>query len=239
MKNLLIAITFTLFSLALPLTMAQQVVENEAAATKVPIKDSKAVKDSKPVKDGLTITVNMDDAEEAEQEVKKVIKVFKKVLGEEAGRELEAELEGLDKDEREQLHELFRDGVFSHGGGMSGGEFVIALVAICFTLGLPIIILITVLIFGHRKRKQKMELISAYLAANQPVPDRVMAEFGSDMKGGAGLRSALTLTLVGAAVSIFFMVVGATEAAALGLIPIGIGIARLISLKYEQDKEST
>ena len=234
MKNLIIAITFTVFSLALPLTMAQQVVDKEAVAAAVkqaPKLDSE--------KDGLTITIDMKDAEEAEKEIEHAVKVLKKVLGEEIGGELESELEALDDDERDELRELFRERVFSKGSGMGGGEFVIALVAICLTLGLPIIILVAVLFFGHRKRKQKMELISAYLAANQPVPEFVMTEFGGNTKGGAGLRSALTLTLVGAALCIFFLVVGAKEAAALGLIPIGIGIARLASLKYEQNAESS
>jgi len=236
MKNLIIAITFTVFSLALPLTMAQQVVDKEAVEVAESVKQAPKP-DSE--KDGLTITIDMNDAEEAEKEIENAVKMLKKVLGEEIGEELESELEALDDDERDELRELFRERVFSKGSRMGGGEFVIALVAICLTLGLPIIILVAVLFFGHRKRKQKMELISAYLAANQPVPEFVMAEFGGNTNGGAGLRSALTLTLVGAAVCIFFLVLGAKEAAALGLIPIGIGIARLVSMKYEQNTESS
>jgi len=93
-----------------------------------------------------------------------------------------------------------------------------------------------VLMFSFRKRKQKMQLISQYLESGQPVPEHVMAEFGSNDSVSSPFRSGVTLLLVGIAVAIFLGTVAEPEVATLGLIPMAIGIARLLSWKY--DKQS-
>jgi cadmium resistance protein CadD (predicted permease) len=68
-----------------------------------------------------------------------------------------------------------------------------------------------------------------------------MSEFGSDSGKNSTFRSGLTFTLVGIALAIFLGVVEDWEAATIGLIPIGIGIARLVSWKYNHGfpEEST
>ena len=228
MKNILFAVLFTAFCLSLPLTMAQ-VVTNEAKVVETTAADDD---------DGFTVSIDLGSADEAEEDIEQAVRVVKKILGKEAASELKTELEDLNDEEREELRELFSGKAFHigdrDGGGLGFGEFMIAMTAIVFSLGMPIIILALFLYFGHRKRKQKMELISSYLAANQPVPEHVMADFGSDANANSPFRSGLTLTLVGFAIVIFFVTVGAEEAAALGLIPVGIGLARLISWKYDQ-----
>jgi hypothetical protein len=233
MKNLLFAVLFTVFSLCLPLTMAQQVVANETEVAVTTAEED----------DGFTVRIDLGDAQEAEEDIEQAVLIVKKILGKEAANELKTELKDLNEDEREELRDLFSGKAFHIGDGDSGGlgfgEFMIAMTAIIFSLGMPIIILALFLYFGHRKRKQKMELISSYLAANQPVPEHVMADFGSDANANSPFRSGLTLTLVGIAIVIFFLGVGASEAAALGLIPVGIGLARLISWKYDQGNSNS
>jgi cadmium resistance protein CadD (predicted permease) len=111
--------------------------------------------------------------------------------------------------------------------------------AIVFTLGLPIIILVLVLVFSNRKRKQKMAVISSYLEANQPVPEFVMAEFGGNSAATSSFKSGLTFLFVGIAIFIFIGLQEGLEAGAMGLIPIGIGIARLVGWKYDTDQKNS
>ena len=242
MKNLIVAITFAMFSLTLPLSMAQQVVETDSAVEV----DAQEV-ETKIEKDGkrIVIDINTNEAGDAEDEIRDVIESVHEIFGEELGRELANELEGLDEDDRKELkHKLkkvFGENTIHIGdgeGGIGFSEFLIAMTAIVFTLGLPVIILVLVLVFSNRKRKQKMQLISSYLEADQPVPAHVMAEFGSDTGTNSTFRSGLTLTLVGLAIAIFLGVVEDWETATLGLIPIAIGVARLVSWKYGNDQNN-
>lgn len=254
MKNLLVTVGFALFSMTLPLVMAQQVavvdasdpVQTEVKTKRISDSDNPDASASGSESKRIVIDINTNEATEAKDEIEEAIKTVHELFGEELGAELAREFENLDEDERskvtKKLKKVFgEDGI--HIGGDSGlgfPEFMVAMTAIIFTLGLPVIILVLVLVFSHRKRKQKMALISSYLEANQPVPAYVMAEFGSDSNTNSTFSSGLTFTLVGIAIALFLGVVDDWETAALGLIPIAIGVARLISWKYGNDhnKES-
>lgn len=232
MKNLIVAITFAMFSLTLPVVLAQQAVATEQVDQLVDVEDDSETK-------RIVIDIKTDEARDAEKEVREAIEKVGEIFGEKLGEELRAELEGLDAEERQELGKLFGGKNIHFGGdGMGFGEILVASLAIVFTLGMPIIILVLVLVFSNRKRKQKMQLISSYLEADQPVPAHVMAEFGSDSGTNSNFRSGLTLTLVGVALAIFLTAVDDWETATLGLIPMAIGVARLISWKYGDKHDS-
>jgi len=111
--------------------------------------------------------------------------------------------------------------------------------AIILSLGLPVIILVLVLVYRNKKRKQKMELISSYLEAGQTVPEHVMAEFASDANNNSLFRGGVTFTIVGIAIAIFLGVAEDWQAATLGLIPIAIGVSRLISWKFDDTNDKS
>jgi len=245
MKNLIVAVSFTLVSLMLPLTMAQLAVAQDApdnqeaveSQSRIAAEETNVVVDGK--KRSIVVDFDADDDEIKDDEIKKVVDKVTGVLGESFGRELTVEINSLSDREKRQLSNELEDLFDGNGirigghGGIGLGESLIALVAICLTLGLPVIILLLVLVFGQKKRKQMMDLAGAYLAADKPMPEHVMGELGSGMSSNKRLRSGLQLTLVGLALGIFLSVVAEPELFTIGLLPMAIGIARLIYWKYE------
>ncbi|NND81542.1 MAG: hypothetical protein HKN50_03865 [Gammaproteobacteria bacterium] len=189
---------------------------------------------------GIHISIDSDSvgADEVKQKLKEVVdtlatKVKKKVDSDvtvEVGEVTEADLEEL-----EQLKVLIEESDWdSDSDGISFGEMLVAVVAIIFSLGMPIIILLLVLLFSARKRKQRMELINGFISRDQPVPPELISDFNSG--SGDPLRSGLQLVAVGAAISIALYLAGESNAAAFGLIPMGLGAARLMYWKLNQQQ---
>lgn len=250
MRNILVAVSFATFSLGLPYAMAQQTVDS-ASATDEQTEVTRNFEDDRGNR-RIVIDINTDEVREVEDELREVVEGVRKIFGDNIGSELASEIDDLNDEEREKVRSKLKD-VFGDSGGFNVGgkdgiriggdrrgigfsEFMIAMTAIVFTLGLPVIILVLVLVFSNRKRKQKMAVISSYLEADQPVPEFVMAEFGGNSAATSSFRSGLTFLLVGIAISIFLGIEDGLGAATLGLIPIGIGIARLVSWKYDNDQ---
>ncbi|MFT5135561.1 MAG: preprotein translocase subunit SecG [Arenicella sp.] len=255
MKNLIVAVSFATFSLGLPYAMAQQVAAQDSIdVEKVIITANQNEGEKTDVgKRRIVIDIDTNEARDAEDEIRAAISTVRDLLGDEIGTELENEISNLSDDERDKvrlkLKKVFggsglsvggTDGIhFGDGGGGIGfSEFLIAMTAIVFTLGLPVIILVLVLVFSNRKRKQKMAVISSYLEANQPVPEFVMAEFGGNSAATSSFRSGLTFLFVGIAMVIVLGLHEGIGAGSLGLIPIGIGLARLASWKYDTDQKN-
>ena len=114
----------------------------------------------------------------------------------------------------------------------SAGEVLVATVAIVFTLGMPILILSLVLLFAHRRRKQKMELVKTYIDANQTVPEHVLAEF--DNPASSHLSSGVKWVGIGLGVALTIAILADNYSlVALGLIPLFIGLGRLVLWKLE------
>lgn len=256
MKNLIVAVSFATFSLGLPYAMAQQAVEQDTAVVERVIITTSGNEGEKTEvgKRRIVIDIDTNEARDAEDELREAISTVRNLLGDEIGTELETEIANLSDEERDKvrlrLKKVFggsglsvggADGIhFGDGGGGIGfSELLIAMTAIVFTLGLPVIILVLVLVFSNRKRKQKMAVISSYLEANQPVPEFVMAEFGGNSVATSSFRSGLTFLFVGIAIFIFIGLQEGLEAGAMGLIPIGIGIARLVGWKYDTDHKNS
>ncbi|MFT5571142.1 MAG: hypothetical protein ACI9FR_000050 [Cryomorphaceae bacterium] len=185
--------------------------------------------------DGFNISINLGDEEDsAEKKLKNAVTTLSKVIGKEISDDIAIELEGMSEDEKEQIVVALSNGFSfdSHdSGGISVREFLIAFTAIVLIFGMPVFILIILLMFGSRKRRQKMDLVRTYLDAGKDVPEEVLAEFSGG--GTNSLKRGVTPLAIGAGMIAASFILGETALAAFGLIPLFIGIARLVYWKYE------
>ncbi|MBT8114123.1 MAG: hypothetical protein KJP04_02000 [Arenicella sp.] len=236
MKNLLLALTLALPLLVTGAVCAQEQTDNETGV-KVHV--------DKKSDDGSGIHINIDsdemDPEEVKQKLKEVIDALATKIKNKVDTEVEIDIDDVSEQDLKDLEKLkikIDESDWDSKGdhrGIGFGEVLVALTAISFTLGLPIIILFLVFFYGSRKRKQKMELINNFVSRDQPVPPELVAEF--DTGGSDPLRSGLQWAVVGLAIVIAFVVMGESSIAALGLIPLGLGVARLIYWKLNTGKE--
>ena len=227
MKEILIALAFAIFSLSMPLLMAQAQTQEPAAETE----EQTSGDDSA----GAAIQLELEGlTPEQELRVKEAIERVSGLLGDKLSTEVKVELNTL-KDLAKD--EAFEGNIHIGGDGIGFGEALVAITAICLTLGLPVIILLVVFIFAQKKRRQMMELAGMYIKADQPMPEHVLAEFGSSVGSDKRLRTGIQFLLVGAAI---MAVLGALaddgSVAVLGLIPVAIGLARIIYWRYESKK---
>lgn len=235
MKNLLILCSLIAIGLSTP-SFAQDADSVE--------KTSENVLNVKELSEGgVKVNIDFDEKITANQKIQKVTDL----MGEfdpELGRELETELNALSDDEKQRLVEKLDDG-FTFDPGVDNfpiGVVFIALPAVVLIFGMPLFLLIALLVAGHRKRRQKMELVDLYIKSDRDIPEHVMT--GLDNGGSASsLKSGLTLTAVGIGIVAALGATGAEEAAGFGLIPMFLGVARLIfwflvERKVEQKPES-
>lgn len=240
MKKLILNFAFTVFCVTVPLVMAQnaaQAQDNEESVT-ISVSAENSTDNGDDGKHRIVIDVDNDQARDR---IERVVEELGKVFGDKFSSELEVELKSMSDSDREELEGLLEElfggkGVHFDTGGMGAGETFIALTALCLTLGLPVIILILVLLFGQRKRRQMMDLAAMYIKADQPMPEHVMSEFGSGNSGKQRLRSGLQYTLVGIALIAILANLADGGVATLGLIPMAIGLARLIYWKLDKTK---
>lgn len=229
MKKFILSIAFAAFSVGLPLVFA-----HAAAQQSEPLVDN--TETVSEVASPINIDIEGLD-EEQEDRVQDVVEGLGKIFGDQVKAEIEVELKDLSAKERQQLgnklEDVFEGNHISFGSdGLGFGESLVAITAICLTLGLPVIILLVVFIFAQKKRRQMMELAGLYVKADQPVPPHVMAEFGTGMSAPKRLRTGLQFLFVGIALLAVLGTVGG-DAAVFALIPIAIGLARIIYWRYE------
>lgn len=260
MKNLTIAIAFALFSTVVPLEMAQNAVAQDtvsAEAANEGEKDSNTLRvsinrdDDEQAASGddssnVRVEINGEQLEVAEDQIQEAVDKLSDLFGESFGAELTIELDELSDHEKRKLgRKIARvmedDGLSFNADshGMGAGQVLIALVAISFTLGLPVIILLLVLIFRQKKRRQMLDLAQTYVNSETPMPAHVMAEFGANMSSNQRLRSGLTLTCVGLALALMLGILAEPEVAAVGLIPVGLGVSRLLFWRFENKPDTS
>jgi len=177
---------------------------------------------------GVKLNIDFDEEISADQKIRKVTDLMSE-FDSELGQELEAELDALSDDEKRRLVEKLDEG-FTFDAGVDNfpiGVVFIAVPAVLLIFGMPLFLLIALLVAGHRKRRQKMELVDLYIKSDRDIPEHVMT--GLDNGGSASsLKSGLTLTAVGIGIVAALGATGAEEAAGFGLIPMFLGIARLV-----------
>jgi len=177
---------------------------------------------------GVKFDISFDDDIDDDEKIKKVTRLLSE-FDSELGQELETELSALSDEDKKRLVEKLDEG-FTFDPNIDNfpiGVVFIALPAVILIFGMPLFLLIALLMAGYRKRRQKMELVDKYIAADRDIPEHVMT--GLDNGGSASfLKSGLTLTAVGLGIAMFFNLVGASDVMGLGFIPMFLGIARLI-----------
>ena len=177
---------------------------------------------------GVKVDLDFKYENEGEKKIKSIVKLVSK-FDQDAAKELELEFGNLSEEEKAELFEVFEGGIKIDGDidKFPIGIVFIAVPAIVLIFGMPLFLLIALLAAGNRKRKQKMELVDLYIKSDRDIPEHVLN--GLDNGGSASsLKSGLTLTAIGLGIVAALNVVGADELAGFGLIPMFLGIARLI-----------
>lgn len=112
---------------------------------------------------------------------------------------------------------------------------LVPIVAIVSVFGVPpiAILLLALLVFRHREKQQQLinERLQRFLEAGQPIPEQLLKSGTAEAGPAQLLNQGLVLLGLGIGLGIFLGLLTGWEIASLALIPIGIGIARLISWK--------
>ena len=155
---------------------------------------------------------------------------------------VETEWDDLDAAEKKEILETIKEiesGIeVDIDTNTSATEAVIAIVAIMFTLGSPILIIGTILYYKHRKRRQRNALIEKFLDSGQEVPAELMESGDLADNSSNTLSRGIRLTAIGLGLFVFLGSMIDWDIATVALIPLCIGIARIIIWKLS-DKTST
>ncbi len=168
--------------------------------------------------------------------IKEVIKTLAMTqwsdLGEEDKQQLLTSLESLDDEMTIQVH---RDIDMTED---SDAEGIVAIIAV---FGLPLFLLIAILYYKHRKRMVKAALIKDYIAAGKDVPTEVLTVInGAEPDAPAdSFQSAVRSITLGMGLILFLGIAVSWELAAVGLIPLFIGIGKLIVWRMNRDSSAT
>lgn len=218
MKHLLIICSLLALGLNMP-AFAQEQTESPQESIVEVIEDNGG---------SIKFDLNLDDEIDDDQKIEKIVELVGE-FDSEIAEELATELGSLNGEDKAKLISKLDEG-FRFDPDMDGipaGAVLISVTAIVMVFGLPLFILIALLVAGHRKRKQKMALVDLYIKSDRDIPEHVMT--GLDNGGSASsLKSGLTLTAVGVGVVAAFSAVGSDDVAGFGLIPMFLGIARLV-----------
>ena len=121
--------------------------------------------------------------------------------------------------------------------GFGPGKVLVTVVAIVSTLGMPFIIIGLILFYKHRKRRQRDLLISKFIDAGKDIPVEILqGSDGSDEPQG-NFQRGIMLTGIGIGLLLFLGILVGWDVASVALIPLFIGLARLLIWKLStQDK---
>jgi hypothetical protein len=160
--------------------------------------------------------------------------------------ELKAEWKDLDQEERQEVKDAlrsFQEGInitipdsFSFGGLSS---VIVPIFAILFTFGSPVLVIALLLLFSYRKRKQRDALVEKFINAGKDVPPEVLASFSDNAVSGNNLQRGLILSGIGSGLFLFLGMLVGWGVASVALIPLCIGIARLLIWKLSEQQAET
>jgi len=228
MKNMLVGLMLTIASI----THAPVFAEVEEGADQTSVVEEKSDTDK-----GARINVNWENDELSTDEKFEIAKkAIEDAVGGEFSKEIALEIEGLSDEDKKELVSALEEGfpLAIDPNRIPAGALAIAIPAVVLIFGMPIFIVLLVLWFGHKKRRQKMEVINAYLQADREVPDQVLNAF--DVGAKSSLRRGIMLTGLGLGILAAFNGFNEPEIGALGLIPLFIGLARLVYWFIEDRK---
>lgn len=160
--------------------------------------------------------------------------------------ELKAEWKDLDQEQRQEVKDAlrsFQEGInitipdsFSFGGLSS---VIVPIFAILFTFGSPVLVIALLLLFSYRKRKQRDALVEKFINAGKDVPPEVLATFNDNAVSGNNLQRGLILSGIGSGLFLFLGMLVGWGVASVALIPLCIGIARLLIWKLSEQQVET
>lgn len=125
---------------------------------------------------------------------------------------------------------------------MPDGGTAVAIIAILMVFGAPAVavILIVYFVFRYRERRQRLfnERIQNFLEAGQPVPENLMQEpLGQPATPEQHLSHGLLLLGAGIGLTVFLTLVSGFAVGSLGLILIGVGVAKVIMWKLAAGRD--
>jgi hypothetical protein len=122
--------------------------------------------------------------------------------------------------------------------GFGPGKVLVSVVAILSTLGMPFIIIGLILFYKHRKRRQRDLLISKFIDAGKDIPVEILqGSDGSDEPQG-NFQRGIMLTGIGIGLLLFLGILVGWDVASVALIPLFIGLARLLIWKLSTQEKS-
>ena len=204
--------------------------------------------------EGLKVEISMDDDSdkrmtEEELETKIKGKVFSII-----GDIIEAASDDLTDEEKAEIKQDIKDAIAEikeieideddtvtqsriHVEGDNDSlEFIeagLGAMAIFFIFGTPIMIIAAVLYASYRKKRLMHETINQYVASGKDIPPEVMQSLQKEVKPKNNLHRGLIMSGIGVGIFLCFAIIGSMEAAALGLIPLFIGLAQFLIWKLE------
>ncbi|WP_028081348.1 DUF6249 domain-containing protein [Solimonas soli] len=114
--------------------------------------------------------------------------------------------------------------------GAGHGTDVTGIIAVVMAFALPAVIVIAVLLYRLRQQRLQNEIIAKLAASGQSIPPELLVT----RCARSNLSRGLTLLAVGMALALAFYLTGQHHAWPWALIPVFIGIARLLSWAIEE-----
>ncbi|WP_157209902.1 DUF6249 domain-containing protein [Marinimicrobium agarilyticum] len=128
-------------------------------------------------------------------------------------------------------------------GSIPGGDaaaIAIPIVGILMVFGAPAltVILVALFVFRHRERRQQLlnERIQKFLESGQPVPENLMADSEPVATPERHLNQGLICLGAGIGFTVFLTLMNGFAIGSLGLILIGVGLAKVLIWKLSADK---
>ena len=151
----------------------------------------------------------------------------------------ETEWDDLTQDEKEQIQSALNEieeGIEIDVATKTGFFYaILAIMAVSFTLGLPVIVIVIILYYKHRKRRQRDAVIEKFINSGKDIPAELLAswELNPD-ESDSRLHQGIKLIAVSLGLYIFLYFFVGADVALIAAIPLFLGIARLIIWKISQ-----
>ena len=151
----------------------------------------------------------------------------------------ETEWDDLTQDEKEQIQSALNEieeGIEIDVATKTGFFYaILAIMAVSFTSGLPVIVIAIILYYKHRKRRQRDAVIEKFINSGKDIPAELLAswELNPD-ESDSRLHQGIKLIAVSLGLYIFLYFFVGADVALIAAIPLFLGIARLIIWKISQ-----
>ena len=149
-------------------------------------------------------------------------------------RELKAKVGGDDEDIEELLSDLNRMGDIYIESNTPVGEFAVAALAVTLIFGTPVFIVAGVLYASYRKRHLVYQTMNRMIGEGKEIPEEILRDLHREATPKSNLHKGLVWTGIGLGILSCFTAMGAEKAAYLGLIPLFVGLARLLIWKLDK-----